>query len=75
MNLLLHLNLFVVILITRKVIQMNKNHEKAWDEIDKIADENGGHYVVPTKPGEVDTSEVSEYIKKLREKRECEKRA
>ena len=38
--------------------------QASWDEIDKIADENGGHYVVPTKPGEVDTSDVSEYIKK-----------
>lgn len=44
---------------------------KEWDEIDKIADENSGHYVVPTTPGEVDTLNVSEYIKKIRKERDC----
>ncbi|WP_413380783.1 hypothetical protein [Alkalihalobacillus sp. 1P02AB] len=53
---------------------MKKNHDKIWDKIDQIADENGGHYVVPTKPGKVDTSDVSEFIRKTKAKRAKEKK-
>lgn len=56
------------------IIQMNKHRDKDWEKIDEIADQNGGHYVVPTRPGEVDTSEVSKFIKKEKENCECEKR-
>ena len=38
--------------------------EEVWDEIDRKADQNGGHYVVPTTPDKVDTSDVSEFIQK-----------
>jgi predicted RNA-binding protein Jag len=41
---------------------------RAWDEIDKIADENGGRYTGPTLPDEVDTSEVSKYISERKQK-------
>jgi hypothetical protein len=39
-----------------------KKHNKDWEEIDRIADENGGRYCGPTFPGEADTSEVSIFI-------------
>jgi hypothetical protein len=45
---------------------MKYKKEKDWEEIDKIADENGGHYVVPTYPGIIDTSAVSEFIREHR---------
>jgi hypothetical protein len=51
--------------------QERKEYAKLFDEIDKIVDqEYNGHYVVPTKPNEVDTSAVSEYIAKVRKERE-----
>ncbi|MGD7052986.1 hypothetical protein [Sutcliffiella horikoshii] len=40
-----------------------------WHEIDEIADENGGHYVVPTTSGQVGSSYVSEYIYFLKGRR------
>ncbi|REE84566.1 hypothetical protein A8990_114101 [Paenibacillus taihuensis] len=60
------------------VLQYEEHEEKhldeVWDEIDKIADQHGGHYVVPTIPGSIDTTDVSEFIKKQKEQREFEKR-
>jgi hypothetical protein len=48
---------------------MRKSHEREWDKIDEIVDQNGGHYVVPTIPGKVDTSVVSRFIQKEKAKR------
>lgn len=43
---------------------MKENNDKDWDNIDKLADQNNGHYDVPRVPNDKDTSEVSEYIRK-----------
>lgn len=59
--------------VNKEAIQKIKElfwKEKEWNEINKIADENGGHYVVLSKPGEVDTSELSKEIKRIKESRE-----
>jgi hypothetical protein len=50
-----------------------KHLDKEWDEIEKVVDQNGGHYVLPTKPGSVDTTAVSEFIKKQKEQSKSNK--
>lgn len=49
---------------------MKKHTDDVWDEIEKVVGHNGGHYVVPTKPDQVDTSQISEFIKKQKELRQ-----
>ncbi|MED4019190.1 hypothetical protein [Sutcliffiella cohnii] len=42
------------------------SNEKVWDKIDKIADQYDGHYVEPTVPDKVETSDISSYIQKIK---------
>ncbi|WML43123.1 hypothetical protein [Neobacillus sp. PS3-40] len=49
---------------------MEYKKDKRWKEIDRIVDEEyGWHYVVPSKPGEVDTTPISNYIQILKKER------
>lgn len=47
----------------KMINQSINSNEKVWD---KIADQYGGHYVEPTVPEKVDTSDISSYIQKIK---------
>jgi hypothetical protein len=49
-------------------IVLEELNKANWESIDKIADENGGHYVVPF-PNDVDIKMISNYIQKIKKER------